>query len=67
MYVPENYDFYRIHEAQQQKQLERCPRCENCGENIQDEYLYDVDGAVFCEECMKDLYRKDTEAYERSV
>lgn len=67
MYVPENYDWYRTKEAEEEKWLQNRPRCENCGEHIQDEYLYDVDGAVLCEECMKDLFRQSTEDYERSM
>ena len=67
MCVPENYDFFIEHDARQTALLERCPKCEHCGEPIQDDYLYDVDGVVLCEECMKDLFRKDREDYERRM
>ena len=64
MYVPDNYDAYSYHEAQQEAMLAKCPVCDSCGESIQDDYLYDVNGDVFCESCMNDLFRKSTEDYE---
>ena len=42
--------------------LERMPECENCGDHITTEYLYVVDGKVYCEDCMND-FRKDTMDY----
>ena len=65
MYVPDNYDAYERHEAEQEAWLKKRPICEKCGEPIQDDYLFDVDGDLYCEDCMKDLYRKDAENYER--
>lgn len=42
---------------------DHCPQCEFCGEYIQDEYLYDIDGDLYCEECMKERFRKPSEKY----
>ena len=55
-------DFER-HDAEQQKMLKKLPKCVHCGEPIQDEHLYDIDGELFCEECMKEIFRKSTELY----
>lgn len=65
MRVPDNYDAYRQHEAEQEKWLKRRPQCINCGEPIQDDFLYDVNGDLFCEECMTETFRRSTEDYER--
>lgn len=65
MYVPDNYDAYRDHEARQEAELKRLPKCEHCGERIQDDFLYEIDGSVYCEECMNELFRHSTEDYER--
>lgn len=35
------------------------PRCEECHEEIEDGYYYDVEGTVLCEHCMDRLYRKE--------
>ena len=53
-------DFDR-YDRQQERQLENLPLCESCGERIQDEDYYDVDGEILCEECMKRKYRRKTE------
>ena len=35
------------------------PRCEKCGEEIGDQ-IYDVDGEILCEDCLKEMFRKVT-------
>lgn len=64
MYVPDNYDAYERYEAEQEMRLSRSPKCAECGEPIQDEYLYVIDDELFCESCMYDLFRRNTEDYE---
>lgn len=55
-------DFAR-HDRGKERQLAKLPVCEDCGEPIQDEDYYDVDGEILCEECMKRKYRRKTEDY----
>ena len=31
--------------------------CDDCGDEIED--VYDVDGEELCEECLKDMFRKE--------
>jgi formylmethanofuran dehydrogenase subunit E len=64
MYYSDNpiADFDR-YEADRERALSKLPHCCNCGEAIQDEYLYDIDGNLFCEDCLKSNYRKPTENY----
>ena len=65
MYVPDNYDFYLTREAEEERWLESRPKCEKCGEPIQEDDLFDIDGVIYCEECMHDLFKKKTENYVR--
>ena len=58
MYVPDNYDMFVEHEAQQAKSLEKLPICDECGEHIQDDYYYEFDGAKICDDCLKYYHRK---------
>ena len=51
--------------ADQEQELEKYPKCAQCGEPITDEYMYEIDGEYYCEECMNDLFRVDVE--ERMV
>ena len=65
MYVPDNYDAFERHEAGQEARLARCPKCAYCDELIQEECLFDIDGILYHESCAEELFRKDTENYER--
>lgn len=55
-------DFSR-HDAEQQRQIERLPRCDQCNEPIQDDYFYDINGEYICSRCMKDSFRKEVSDY----
>lgn len=61
-YVPDAYDMWEQHEAEQEKALSKLPVCDACGENIQDEYCYRIGNDILCEECMKENFRVDTES-----
>lgn len=64
MYLSDNpiADFDR-YDAERQREEDRLPVCEICGEPIQDDYLYDLEGTLVCEECLKSEYRKPVEDY----
>jgi formylmethanofuran dehydrogenase subunit E len=44
-------DFERW-DAKKQKEVEALPKCDECGEHIQEECYYDIEGNVYCEECI---------------
>lgn len=54
-------DFLR-REEELQNQLDELPICDECGEPIQTEDLYDIDGVLFCENCMEG-HRRSVEEY----
>ena len=45
----------------QEREAERHPRCSKCGERI-NEWVYDLDGDLFCEDCIDD-FRHPVENY----
>lgn len=49
-------DFER-YDAEQQRKLDRLPKCAYCGEPIQDEYVFVINGKCLCEECLVDHHR----------
>lgn len=61
MNVPDNYDQWLAHEAKQEKLLERLPVCRYCGEPVQDDYYFCIDGRVWCDECLNFKYRRYVE------
>lgn len=38
--------------ADKDEELEKLPKCIECGEPIQTEYYFEIDGELYCEECM---------------
>lgn len=49
---------YARYEAEQNKQLEKLPRCSECDEPIQEEYCFEINGEYICENCMNENHRK---------
>lgn len=50
--------------AKQEEALERLPKCSYCNNPIQDEYCYEINDELICEECLDLFYRKQVEDYE---
>lgn len=48
---------------EQDKQLERLPKCSECKEPIQDEKCYAFSGELYCKECLCNYHEKYTEDY----
>ena len=63
--VPDYNDLLQAHEAEKEAWLDRRPKCERCRKPIQDDYLFDVDGKIYCEDCMNEKFRHSSEDYER--
>ena len=56
-------DFER-YDAEQQKKLDRLPKCCHCGEPIQDDFCFDLgDGEIYCEDCLKKCFWVSTESF----
>lgn len=58
----DNYDLFEMHDAEQERWLAKLPVCVECGEPIQDDYLYEINGEYVCEDCLKELYRKSVDS-----
>lgn len=51
------------HEAEQESWLARRPVCADCGEHIQDDHYFDINGEAICPDCMEGNYRKEIGDY----
>jgi hypothetical protein len=51
------------HDAEQEAELKKMPKCSECSEYIQDEHYYEINDEVVCEECLNQNYRKNVEDY----
>ena len=61
--MPDNYSLWEAHEAEQEKLLERLPVCRYCGEPIQDDHYFYIEGVIYCEDCMNEKYSRHIEDY----
>lgn len=62
--MPEPIDYALAEEERRaEKWHDALPKCCRCGWSIEDEMLYDVDGELYCEDCMKDTFLKLTRNY----
>ena len=55
-------DFHR-YDAEQEKRLEKLPRCCECDNPIQTEECYEINDELICPECLNDNHRKLVEDY----
>ena len=39
------------------------PKCCECGEHIVDDVLYDINGDIYCEECMDETFKSHSDKY----
>lgn len=52
MRIPDNFDAYDAYEREQERWLAKRPKCEWCGEPIQDDYAYRIDDDLVCTHCV---------------
>lgn len=61
--IPDYNDLYDQYEDEQEKIADRLPTCDNCGEHIIDDHLYDLDGTIYCESCLNECFKKPADDY----
>ena len=54
-------DFVR-RDREQQEWEDSLPHCECCGDPI-DDYVWEIDDEILCDECAKAKFRRDVEDY----
>ena len=50
-------------DAEQESWLARRPVCADCGEHIQADHYFDINGEAICPDCMEGNYRKEIGDY----
>lgn len=55
-----DFDRYDAMMADREAKL---PHCDVCGEPINDDIYFEIDGEILCEKCMHDKYAMSTEDY----
>lgn len=54
---------FDAYDREQAKEMDKLPRCEHCGEPIQDEYFYLIGDEAYCADCLESEFCKRTEDY----
>lgn len=62
-YIPDALDMYNRHEAEQEAWLNKRPVCSECGHHIQDDYCYQFNGELICQNCLETYHEKMTEDF----
>ena len=62
--MPDNYSQWEWQDIQRERMLARRPRCVHCGEPIQDEKAWRINGELWCESCAEAEFTVWTEDYE---
>lgn len=63
MYIPDNYDRFEMHMAEQERELDKLPECSECGEKIQTDECYEFNDELICPDCLKNYHKKWVEDY----
>jgi formylmethanofuran dehydrogenase subunit E len=64
MSIPDNYDQWESHERDQEQWFQNRLVCEDCHKPIQDDFHFEVEGDILCEDCMNHRYRKEDVDYD---
>lgn len=48
---------------EQERELDKLPKCDYCNEPITDDFYFEINGDIICEECLKDNFRKAVDDY----
>lgn len=62
MSCPDNYSQWEEHEQKQEAWLKTRPVCGYCGEPIQDDFCYEINGEYFCEMCLYNHFMVDVDS-----
>lgn len=61
-YIPDPTEMFAMHDAELARRAKKFPQCSCCGEHIQDDTFYNIEGTYICERCIEDFI-VDTEDY----
>lgn len=63
MNMPDNYDLWSAYQNKIEAELEKFPKCTECGEPIVDDDCYEFDGDLICLECLNANHKKSIWEY----
>lgn len=61
MNIPDNYDLFLRHQAEQDNKLEKMPVCSICEEHVQEDRVYVINGDIVCPYCLEEEFGRNVE------
>ena len=61
--IGDPHDDFDRHDRDLARKEARLPVCERCLKRISDDFYWDMEGEILCEDCMNIRYRKYTEDF----
>lgn len=58
MSIPDNLDLFDRYDREQARQLDRLPKCCQCGQPIQQEMAVRIGGKWYCDSCLDVYFRE---------
>ena len=62
---PDNFSQWEANERRLERELARRPVCAECGEHIQDETAFFINGELICENCVE-IYRVEVSEFNEA-
>ena len=57
----DNYDLWGNHDRERERELQKLPKCDECGEPIQDDHYYQIGNQKICPGCLENYYRVEND------
>ncbi len=54
--IPDNYELFQQHDAEQEELLKGLPVCCCCGNHIQDNHYFEINKEIYCDSCAEDTF-----------
>lgn len=55
----DNYAVWAAHEQDKERRLSRRPVCAYCDQHIQEEFFFEIDCEMVCEECLNLHFKRE--------
>lgn len=65
MKMLDNYDLFVLHDMEQEREREKLPLCDYCGNEIMEEHFYIIGDEFICQECLDDTFKVATIDYTK--
>lgn len=63
MYTDDPIADFNRYDAEQAQAMAKYPVCADCGKSITGDFVFYIEGDIYCEDCMLDNFRRPTDDF----